>query len=191
MAARKGTKESKAKESNQTRQFCALPEIQKRNLDHITDSRRLRLIRALDKTWVNGTNLTYYFFKQPAIWRGGTEQEQAVRDAFDDWKSLGIGLEFEEVDTPEAATIRIGFDPSDGSWSYVGRDCIDFAKDPGERTTNYGWDLTTPYGRDTARHELGHVLGFPHEHQNPRAGIKWDEEAVYAALAAPPNLWSR
>jgi hypothetical protein len=30
-----------------------------------------------------------------------------------------------------------------------------------------------------------------HEHQNPFAGIKWHEEAVYAALGGPPNNWSR
>jgi hypothetical protein len=143
------------------------------------------------KMWVNGTNLTYFFFKEPAHWRGGSNQEQAVRNAFSTWKDLGIGLTFQEVDNATDAMIRIGFDQSDGSWSYVGRDCIDIAPDPEKRTTNYGWDLTTPYGRDTALHELGHVLGFPHEHQNPRAGIVWDEEKVYESLGAPPNNWPR
>ena len=47
------------------------------------------------------------------------------------------------------------------------------------------WDI------DTAVHEIGHSLGYPHEHQNPNAGIVWNEEAVYAALAKPPNEWSR
>jgi hypothetical protein len=54
---------------------------------------------------------------------------------------------------------------------------------------NFGWDVTGDI--DTPLHEIGHTLGFPHEHQNPNAGIVWDEEAVYAALAAPPNNWSR
>jgi len=44
---------------------------------------------------------------------------------------------------------------------------------------------------DTAIHEIGHTLGFPHEHQNPNAGIVWDEETVYETLAKPPNNWSR
>jgi hypothetical protein len=29
-----------------------------------------------------------------------------------------------------------------------------------------------------------------HEHQNPFAGIKWHEQAVYDSLAQPPNGWS-
>lgn len=170
---------------------CSLPEVQERDLSHISDGNRLSLIRTMSKMWVNGTNLTYYFFKEPANWRGGSEQEQAVRDAFATWKKLGIGLTFQEVDDADDAMIRIGFDHYDGSWSYVGRDCVDLIKDPAERTTNYGWDLTTSYGRDTALHELGHVLGFPHEHQNPRAGIVWDEEKVYESLGGPPNNWPR
>ena len=31
-------------------------------------------------------------------------------------------------------------------------------------------------------HELGHVIAMEHEHQNPFAGIKWHEQAVYDAL---------
>jgi hypothetical protein len=54
---------------------------------------------------------------------------------------------------------------------------------------NFGWDLTMPYGHDTALHEIGHALGFPHEHQNPVAGIVWDEDAVYSYFAGPPNYW--
>ena len=30
-----------------------------------------------------------------------------------------------------------------------------------------------------------------HEHQNPFAGIKWHEQAVYDSLAKPPNKWDR
>jgi hypothetical protein len=170
---------------------CSLPEVQERDLSHVSDGNRARLIALMARVWVNGTNLTFCFFRDPPHWRGGPGQEQAVRDAFAAWKGLGIGLTFTEVEDAADAMVRIGFDQSDGSWSYVGRDCIDVAPDPAERTTNYGWDLTTPYGRDTALHELGHVLGFPHEHQNPLAGIVWDEERVYEAFAAPPNNWSR
>ena len=191
MAEKKTSKKKRTVTKKGGAPCCSLPEVQLRNLGHITDSHRARLILVLDRMWVNGTHLTYYFFKDPAHWRGGHEQEEAVRNAFSTWKGLGIGLTFEEVDHPHDAMIRIGFDQDDGSWSYVGRDCIDIAKDPTTRTTNYGWDLTTPYGRDTALHELGHVLGFPHEHQNPQAGIVWDEDKVYESFAGWPNFWTQ
>ncbi|WP_428352917.1 M12 family metallopeptidase [Methyloprofundus sp.] len=191
MTAKKKTSQEYAATTEDITLCCSLPEVQDRDLSHITDGHRLRLIASMDKMWTNGTNLTYFFFKGPAHWRGGNEQEQAVRDAFAVWKDLGIGLSFQEVEDAADAILRIGFDPSDGSWSYVGRDSIKFAKDPATRTVNFGWDLTTPYGRDTALHEIGHALGFPHEHQNPKAGIVWDEEKVYEALGGPPNNWPR
>ena len=75
------------------------------------------------------------------------------------------------------------------SESAVGREVLSVPLN--EPTTVYGWDLTTPYGRGTALHELGHVLGMEHEHQNPFAGIKWHEQAVYDSLALPPNRWDR
>ena len=170
-------------------QICALPPAPERDLAPTMDPFRASLIRFMDKKWVNGTALNYYFFRKPSAWRGADSQEQAVRDAFQEWKDLGLGLVFNEVEAPEEAEIRIGFDHRDGSWSYVGRDAIDHASDPRKRTMNFGWDLTTPYGRDTALHEIGHALGFPHEHQNPNAGIVWDEAAVIANFSGPPNNW--
>ena len=75
----------------------------------------------------------------------------------------------------------------DGSWSYLGRDIKEHGVN--KRTMNFGWNIEDDI--DTALHEIGHTLGFPHEHQNPNAGIEWDEEKVYAALGGPPNNWER
>ena len=136
--------------------------------------------------WVNGTVLHYCFLGTDA---GGADQQQAVRDAFAEWKALGMGLVFEEVAQASESELRIGFRQGDGSWSYIGRDCLEIGVT--ERTMNFGWDLTSPYGRTTALHELGHAFGMPHEHQNPNAGIVWDEEAVYSYLGGPPNNWDR
>jgi hypothetical protein len=114
-----------------------------------------------------------------------------VRQGFDVWKQVGIGITFEEVTNISEAEIRIGFLRGDGAWSYVGRDVIDI---PGqyERTMNFGWDLTRdPRGVDTPVHEIGHTLGFPHAHQNPFAGIEWNEQAVYDYFGGPPNNWPR
>jgi len=149
---------------------------------------RTRMIRVMAKKWVNGTVLHYHFFKD-APWAGPAAQKKAVRRGFDIWRDVGIGLRFEEVDAPEDAEIRIGFLSGDGAWSYVGRDIL--KQGEAERTMNFGWDLTRNRQEvDTAVHEIGHTLGFPHEHQNPHAGIVWDEQAVIDDLAGSPNFWS-
>jgi hypothetical protein len=154
--------------------------------------------------WANGTVLHYYFFDrdtdggqvtledgstQFVSWVGADEQRDVVRWAFQEWKKVGMGLEFDEVGDRSDAEVRIGFDPTDGSWSYVGRDVLGIGAN--ERTMNFGWDLTDDYGHTTALHEIGHTFGMPHEHQNPFAGIVWDEEKVYATLGGPPNSWPR
>jgi len=56
---------------------------------------------------------------------------------------------------------------------------------------NFGWDLTDDYGHTTALHEIGHTIGLPHEHQNPFAGIVWNEAKVYDYFHGPPNQWSQ
>jgi hypothetical protein len=149
---------------------------------------RASAIRSTQSKWVNGTVLHYCFFTAdhfsvPKI------QADAVRGAFAKWKAVGIGLEFQEVSQLSEAEVRIGYSAADGSSaSSVGRDVLSVPlNDP---TTVYGWDLTTPYGSGTALHELGHVIAMEHEHQNPFAGIKWHEQAVYDSLAKPPNNWT-
>lgn len=156
------------------------------------------------KKWVNGTVLHFHFFDRPTdgsqvrradgstrfvTWVGAEPQRRRVREAFAAWARTGIGLRFVEVDDRAEAEVRIGFMEGDGSWSYVGRDVLGAGDD--QRTMNFGWDLAAAGGATTALHEIGHTLGMPHEHQNPNSGLVWDEEAVYAALAQPPNRWSR
>lgn len=187
--------------------FCDLPDVPERTLNPNMDPHRLQLIQILDKKWVNGTILHYYFFDKDSdgrerilsngssewiTWTTNEREKEIVRNAFNTWKNQGIGIDFKEVDSREEAEIRIGFMRGDGSWSYLGRDIIDIGIGRDERTMNFGWDLTrNTNGLDTAIHEIGHTLGFPHEHQNPNTGIIWDEEAVYRALSSPPNNWNR
>jgi hypothetical protein len=186
------------------RRFCTLQQRPARVLPPGVVSERERAINLLGNKWVNGTVLHYYFFDRSTdgenvlltngttqwrTWVGPEAQRAVVRQGFDEWKNEGIGVEFGEVSDREEAEIRIGFMRGDGAWSWLGREILDHG--PNERTMNFGWDLTRPGEIDTAIHEIGHTLGFPHEHQNPKAGIEWDEEAVYAALAQPPNEWDR
>lgn len=172
--------------------YCAQPIQHPRQFDPAVDALRSRAILAGGKKWVNGTQLTFCCYKAgdavPSSWRGKASDIDEVRQAFQAWFNLGIGISFKELARPDDATIRIGFDPAGGSWSYVGRDNLNI-RDPLQRTMNFGWALNTPYGRDTAMHEIGHALGLEHEHQNPFAGITWDTDAVRRYFQGPPNNW--
>lgn len=69
------------------------------------------------------------------------------------------------------ATFRIGFVMNDGYWSGLGTDVLSREFFPqGSRTMNLGQAYSREDLFNTALHEIGHCLGFPHEHQNPNAG---------------------
>ncbi|MGW2784697.1 M12 family metallopeptidase [Streptomyces populi] len=167
--------------------YCAQPLVTEPVLRPDLGPDRLGAVLQGRTKWVNGTVVHYCFLDE--VDGAAAEQLDEVLRAFQDWKDVGIGLEFREVDQPSESEIRIGFRQDNRSWSYVGRDALGISTH--ERTVNFGWDLTSPHGKATARHEIGHVLGFAHEHQNPFAGIEWDEEKVYTTLAGPPNNWPR
>lgn len=167
--------------------ICELPIVPPRELPPEVGPERASLIRNSEKKWANGTRLHYHFLTTPSRWAGSSADQRKVRDAFQAWKELGIGLDLEEVSSPEQAEIRIAFQRNAGHWSYIGRDVLGIGES--DRTMNL--DKGDTWSVDTAIHEIGHTLGFPHEHQNPNAGIVWNEEAVYADLGGPPNSWPR
>ncbi|MDF2451595.1 MAG: hypothetical protein K0S26_1099 [Bacteroidota bacterium] len=185
--------------------YCCLKH-KKSNLPAGLEKTRFALLLTNGSKWVNGTNLSYYFFEVGAgsyvknedgtttwkRWNGSAKEKEKVRLGFKKWEALGIGLSFTEVKSREEADIRIGFMKGDGCWSCVGRESWSVSRN--QRTMNFGWDITTTSranGIDTILHEIGHAIGFQHEHQNPEGGIVWDEKAVYENLFGDPNFWSK
>ena len=171
-------KVSKTKPAGQ--RFCGLAPTPERRFNANVSPGRARAIIDNQAKWVNGTTLNYYFIGGP------NSQKAAMRKAFKAWDDIGIGLKFNEVSDLDDSQIRIAF-LDDGSWSYLGRTILTIPKS--EATMNIGWDISVDL--DTGVHEIGHTLGMPHEHQNPFSGLVWNEDKVYASLAAPPNRWSR
>ena len=192
-AARKTEGKARAKRASKVAagapamKICEQPEVPVREFTPDVGPERASLIRNSGKKWANGTKLHYHFMTSPPGWLGSSADKRKARDGFSAWKSVGIGLDFEEVSSPDDAEIRIAFQRNGGHWSYVGRDVLGIAQS--DRTMNL--DKGDNWGVDTAIHEIGHTLGFPHEHQNPNAGIVWNEEAVFDDLGGPPNNWSR
>lgn len=185
--ARKASTEGGRDTGRASKAFCNLKEEAARVFAANVDPNRAALIRDNANKWANGTVLRYHFLKESGM-QGSRAERDIVTAAFQSWKDLGIGLEFNEVDSPSEAEIRIGFLQGDGAWSYIGRYILKIGVH--ERTMNFGWKLRGQEGLDTALHEIGHTLGFPHEHQNPNAGIVWNEKEVYAELGRPPNNWT-
>lgn len=175
-------------QTGETTSCCALPRVPPRPRAPSVSDYRESLISYTQKKWVNGTKLQYYFFTEQRL-GGHATNLNMVRQAFKVWEGLGIGIEFEETKTISQAELRIAFQPNIGSWSYVGTDNLRY---PGqnEPTMNFGWDLRNDSrGLDTPIHEIGHALGFPHEHQNQFAGIVWDQAEVIRYFSGPPNNW--
>ena len=167
-----------------TKKLCSQPKLILQPLPPGIGQSRAFFILSNNKKWVNGTLIKYMFVEGPQ------GQRDVVKKAFQQWKDLGIGLSFSETDQLDESMVRIGFDQTDGSWSYVGRDILTIPKP--DKTLNFGWDLTADsYGLTTALHEIGHTIGFQHEHQSPFAGIVWNTDAVYKEFSGPPNNWPK
>lgn len=131
-----------------------------------------------DKKWANGKTIKIKFLDGSPFIIDKVKQNANI------WTKLA-NLNFDFIEKGDAE-IRISFQQGNGSWSYVGVDCLNIT-DQTEPTMNFGWFTdTTPdleFSR-TVLHEFGHGIGCIHEHQSPDANIPWDIPAVYAYYAA-------
>lgn len=136
--------------------------------------------------WNSGEPLIYRFATSPSSWRGKPADEDAVRAAFKTWLDLGIGLDIaESSSSSDRVHIRIAFGRSAGTWSKIGTEAIG----AGARTMNFARALADEEGRLIALHEVGHSLGFKHEHQNQTQGIRWADRAEVRAHYGARNNW--
>jgi Astacin (Peptidase family M12A) len=145
---------------------------------------RAKIALFTGKKWANGSELSIAFLD------GSKIQRQRVQEHAVQWmKYANLTFNF---NGGKNSQIRISFAADDGSWSYIGADNLTIAKD--EPTMNFGWleddSDDTEYNRVVV-HEFGHALGAIHEHQNPKAGIKWNLPMVYKVFSGPPNNWSK
>jgi hypothetical protein len=170
--------------------LCFVPVTAKKKVDDGISPERARAVSLIGTLWVNYTVIHYWMSPTTSIpGVGVSDLQQAVRDAFKEWKGVGVGLEFVEVTKAADAEIRVSFEDG-GSWSYVGTDNVNssIVRFPSP-TMNFGWNIMKGRSFDTALHEVGHCLGLSHEHQNPRSGLVWNEPAVYKYYSGPPNYW--
>lgn len=135
-----------------------------------------RAVGVRGKYWDNGTTLKIKLM-------GGTAQQRAYfTNAVLEWQKY-INLNVSYV-TTGSADIRVSFVSGSGSWSYCGTEAKSVPQN--QATLNLGW-----LGSDVAAHEFAHAIGGAHEQSSPNSNIDWNKPVVYAALAAPPNGWSK
>jgi serralysin len=120
---------------------------------------------------------------------GDPDLQRRVKTVAERWTAI-TNLRFDFRNSGDT-DIRIAFIQGAGSWSYLGTQCRNIPQN--KPTMNFGW--LTPKSSDlevqsVVLHEFGHAVGLIHEHQNPKAGIQWNRDAVIRDLSGPPNNWS-
>jgi hypothetical protein len=139
------------------------------------------------KRWPNGSTLRCRFLD------GSKTQSKRVEAYAHVWEQFGhVKLQFVVSGDAE---IRISFSADTGSWSALGTDALIERFFPKfQPTMNYGWLKDDTPDEEYSRvvlHKFGHALGAVHEHQSPKARLKWNKAEVYRVFTGPPNFWSK
>ena len=130
-----------------------------------------RAAAVTSKIWPKNTLRVFFLTK--------SLRENNIMEWANMW-SQHADIKFEKTMLIGQSDIRVGFNPTDGAWSYLGTDSTQKFQ-----TMNLGF-----IDQATVLHEFGHALGFIHEHQSPaNGGYEWNEEAVIESLSGPPNYW--
>lgn len=118
------------------------------------------------------------------------KQEQVKKYA-PQWTQYA-NIKFTFVDSG-AVDILVAFNPSEGSWSYLGTDSSYYSS-RNKASMNLGWIDSNKKEADIRSvilHQFGHALGAVHKHESPYANIPWNKDQVYKDLGGPPNNWDR
>jgi hypothetical protein len=162
--------------------------------------------RHLEVCFVNGGDALHQVFVETA-----PKWLEATSLTFD----FGPAPHYRSCVASHPSDIRVAFNPAAGSWSFVGTDSLRY--DLEKASLNIGYASVPPPGspnltelKRTILHEVGHALGFDHEHQSPEAHCDkefdwpkiydrygrssgWSKDEIdlnFKALVASERLWT-
>lgn len=144
----------------------------------------IRLCVKQSVQWETGTVLKVFFTNRPP-----DAVAARIINTANIWGEYG-NVRFEESLQNSDSDVRVSFIENDGNWSCLGKKARRASIH--EATMNLDPSIFTDQKEfDRAiLHEFGHALGLVHEHQSPKAKLKWRKKHVYEEMYKI-NGWDR